>query len=80
MTEAQKQLLRMGLRNVDLVQTKLRELRELLGWPASAPAVTTAELEVEGGPVPAEPVIIADAAPVLAPEPVSTPVGAAETP
>jgi hypothetical protein len=49
LTAAQKQLLRIGPRNVPLVQAKLRELQAALGSTGSAPAAA-------GSPPPANPV------------------------
>jgi hypothetical protein len=80
LTGAQKHLLRMGPRNVGAVQAKLRELRDGMGWTATVPAIVTAELEQ---PVEAELLvapIIADAAPVIATEPIVEHTGAAEQP
>jgi len=45
LSDAQRQLLRMGPSNALRVQAKLRELRSAIGWPEQAPAVLTAELE-----------------------------------
>ncbi len=80
LTEAQKHLLRMGPRNVGAVQARLQELRDRLGWPARAPGVMTAETEQAGELALSEAPVIADAAPVLEPDPVVETVGAAEAP
>lgn len=45
LSDAQRQLLRMGPRNARQVQTSLRKLRRAIGWPEPAPPVMTAELE-----------------------------------
>jgi hypothetical protein len=80
LTGAQKHFLRMGARNAGAIQAKLRELRDAMGWPEPAPEIVTAELEQ---PVEAELLAVpvtADAAPVLATEPIAEPKGADEAP
>lgn len=78
LTDAQKHLLRMGPQNVAAVQAKLRELRDAMGWPERAEPVLTAELEpeVEENVMP----LIADAAPVVEPDPAFETTGATEEP
>lgn len=80
LTGAQKQFLRMGPENVGAIQTKLRTLRDAMGWEAPVPAVVTAELEqFAEAEVLAAPVI-AEAAPALFAEPIVEHTGADEMP
>jgi len=58
LSDAQRQLLRMGPRNARQVQTSLRTLRRAIGWPEPAPPVMTAELEAVDS-ADAEPVVTA---------------------
>jgi len=80
LTGAQKHFLRMGPRNVDAIQSKLRSLSDALGWPAEVPASVTAELEqsVEADLL-ATPVI-AEAAQTLETDSMVTQTGATEEP
>jgi hypothetical protein len=78
LTDAQKQFLRMGPRNVAAIQAKLRELRDRMGWPESAPSIVTAELEQPAETeAPAEP-IIASVSPATPPDPAVAKTGATE--
>ena len=70
----------MGPRNVGVIQSKLRELRDVMGWPERVPAIMTAELEQSAEADLLTPPIIADASPVLAAEPIVEPTGADEVP
>jgi hypothetical protein len=80
LTGAQKHFLRMGPRNVGAIQSKLRELRDVMGWPERVPAIVTAELEHSAEAELLAAPVIADAAPVLAAEPIAEPTGADEVP
>jgi hypothetical protein len=80
LTVAQKHLLRMGAQNVGIIQAKLRELREGMGWPAQAPAIVTAELEDTEETDFFDAPVIADAAPVAAPDRLIESTGADEAP
>ena len=80
LTGAQKHFLRMGPRNVGAIQSKLRELRDAMGWPEPVPAIVTAELEQSTEADLLAAPIIADAAPVLTGEPMVEPTGADEVP
>jgi len=80
LTGAQKHFLRMGPRNVGAIQSKLRELRDAMGWPEPVPAIMTAELEEPAGPEILAAPIVADAAPALVTEPVVEHTGADEIP
>jgi hypothetical protein len=57
LSDAQRQLLRMGPRNARQVQTSLRTLRQAIGWPEPTTPMVTAELE---------PAVAAESAPVVA--------------
>lgn len=78
LTGAQKHLLRMGPRNVGLIQAKLRGLRRAMGWSEPAPAVVSAELERPEEATPLEAPVIADAAPMPPADPVISQTGAPE--
>jgi hypothetical protein len=80
LTGAQKHFLRMGPRNVSAIQSKLRDLREAMGWPEQLPAIVTAELEQPAEAELLAAPVIADAAPVLAAEPIAESTGADEVP
>lgn len=80
LTVAQKHLLRMGPQNVGIIQAKLRELRDGMGWPAQVPAIMTAELDETAETELFEAPVIADAAPVAAPDPLIETTGADEAP
>jgi hypothetical protein len=80
LTGAQKHLLRMGPRNAGLVQAKLRELRDAMGWPQPGREIVTAELERPAEPELAEEPLIAEASPTVATERVIETAGAAEAP
>ena len=80
LTGAQKHFLRMGPRNVDAIQSKLRSLRDALGWPATVPVIVTAELEQPAETELIEAPIIADAASILAADPTVEYTGADEVP
>jgi hypothetical protein len=80
LTGAQKHFLRMGPRNVGAIQSKLRELRDGIGWPAPAPAIVTAELEQSAEADLLTPPVIADGAPVMTAEPIVEHTGADEVP
>jgi hypothetical protein len=80
LTGAQKHFLRMGPRNVDAVQSKLRSLRDAFGWPAEVPAIVTAEFEQPAETELISAPIIADAAQILAEDPAVEHTGADEIP
>jgi hypothetical protein len=80
LTDAQKHLLRMGPRNVVAIQSKLRELRDAMGWPAPPPAIVTAEIEQVAEDEAVAIPLVADASPVIATEQRTEPTGAAEVP
>jgi len=80
LTGAQKHFLRMGPRNVGAIQSKLRELRDAMGWPEPVPAIVTAELEQSTEAELLAAPIIADAAPALETDPSSSQTGAIEKP
>jgi hypothetical protein len=80
LTGAQKHFLRMGPGNVAAVQTKLRELRDRMDWPAPEPLIMTAELEQPAQTVALEAPLIADAAPALEIEQVTETASEAEEP
>jgi len=80
LTGAQKHFLRMGPRNVDAVQSKLRSLRDAIGWPAPVPAIVTAEFEQPAETELIAAPIIADAAQTLVTDPLVTQTGATEEP
>ena len=80
LTGAQKHFLRMGPRNVAAIQAKLRELRDGLGWPVPDPVIVTADLDQPAPTVGPEAPLIADAAPVSAPEHVAEAAAKAEEP
>jgi len=80
LTGAQKHFLRMGPRNVGAIQSKLRSLRDAIGWPAPVPAIVTAELEEPAeADLLAAPVIAAGAH-TLVTDPLVTQTGATEEP
>ena len=80
LTVAQKHLLRMGLHNVAVIQAKLSELRDGMGWPAQVPTIVTAELETTEEADLFDTPVIADAAPVAEPDPLIETAGADEAP
>jgi hypothetical protein len=80
LTGAQKHFLRMGPGNVAAIQTKLRELRDRMGWPAPEPLIVTAELEQPASSEALEAPLIADAAPVPETEQVTEAASEAEEP
>lgn len=80
LTGAQKQFLRMGPENVGAIQTKLRTLRDAMGWEAPVPAVVTAELEQSAEAEVLAAPVIAEAAPALFAEPIVEHTGADEMP
>jgi hypothetical protein len=80
LTVAQKHLLRMGPQNVGIIQAKLRELRDVMGWPAQVPAIVTAEFEEPENDDMLDAPVIADAADLAAPDPLIETTGADEVP
>jgi hypothetical protein len=80
LTGAQKHFLRMGPRNAGAIQSKLRELRDAMGWPEPVPAIVTAELEQPAEAELLAAPVIADAAPVLTAEPIAEHTGEDEVP
>jgi hypothetical protein len=80
LTGAQKHFLRMGPRNVGAIQSKLRSLREAIGWPASVPAMVTAELDESEEPEILAASMISAAAAPLSTDPSMTQTGAIEEP
>ena len=80
LTGAQKHFLRMGPRNVGAIQSKLRALRDAIGWPEPVPAIVTADLELSAEAEWLAAPVIADAAPVLIANPIVEPTGADELP
>ena len=76
LTGAQKHFLRMGPRNVGAIQSKLRALRDAIGWPEPVPAIVTADLELSAEAELLAAPVIADAAPVLIANPIVEPTGA----
>jgi len=79
LSDAQKQLLRMGPDNARLVVNKLRELRKVLGWPERVPDTPVLELESPVSDA-AAPLVTADASPALVMDPNEDRVGAVEAP
>lgn len=79
LSDAQKQLLRMGPDNARLVVNKLRELRNALGWPERAPDPPVLEPE---GPMPdtGAPLVTADASPAFAIEEIEDRIGTTQAP
>ena len=80
LTGAQKHFLRMGPRNVRAIQSKLRSLRDAIGWPAPVPAIVTAELEETAEADLLAAPVIADAAQTLLTDPSIKQTGAIEEP
>jgi hypothetical protein len=80
LTGAQKHFLRMGPRNVGAIQSKLRALRDAIGWPEPVPAIVTAELEQAAEAELLTAPVIADASPLLSAESIVEPTGADEVP
>lgn len=80
LTGAQKHFLRMGPRNVDAIQSKLRSLRDALGWPAEVPAIVTTELERPAEADLLAAPVIADAAQTHVIDSMITQTGAIEEP
>jgi len=80
LTGAQKHFLRMGPRNVDAIQSKLRSLRDANGWPAPVPAIVTAELEQPAESDLLAAPVIADAVRPLVTDSMITETGAIEEP
>jgi hypothetical protein len=80
LTGAQKHFLRMGPRNVGAIQSKLRSLRDAIGWPAPVPAIVTAELEQPAESDLLAAPVIADAARPLVTDSMITQTGATEEP
>jgi hypothetical protein len=79
LSDAQKQLLRMGPENSRRVLAKLNELRLALGWPPRAPDTLSNQIEAAVSEQNA-PSITADAMPFLPLEPIADRTGAAEAP
>jgi hypothetical protein len=78
LSDAQKQLLRMGPTNSQRVLAKMHELREIMGWPPRPPDTRTDELEVVA-PQTDAPLIVAGASTVMTIEPIDDLAGATET-
>jgi hypothetical protein len=79
LSDAQKQLLRMGPENSRRILAKLHELRGAMGWPPRAPDTGPDELETAVSERSA-PLITADAHSLLPMEPIADRTGAAEAP
>lgn len=79
LSDAQKQLLRMGPDNARVVVNKLRELRTAMGWPERVPDSPVLKPE---SPVPdaAAPLVTAGASPALVMDPDEDRIGAVEAP
>jgi hypothetical protein len=80
LSNAQKQLLRMGPRNMARVVAKLRELRAEMDWPEQAPVSQPVLADASAAEVLQEPVVAAEAIEPVITDSLEQPVVATESP
>ncbi len=80
LSDAQKQLLRMGPRNMARVVAKLRELRAEMGWPEPAPVFQPVLAEAGTAEAPAEPILVAETIEPVITDSLEQPILATESP